>query len=186
MTKWKWLTRYRKWDEQMQFPILHCMFKHSGTEYQQNQSSGRVSAPPTSWSPFVSLDRVFDGLFSSQHTADTSVQIRWPTLETHATSHATHSSHASHSSWHLLLLLGDLCNHGLSGGEQWCHSCSIQQCSPYHLKTKEYIYSQLYIKQQTENWSVLNSFIGEGKKNTLVGSMIPFSTILTYSPFIAS
>lgn len=80
---------------------------------------------------------VFDGLFSSQHTADKSVQIRRSSLETHATSHATHASHSSHASWHLLLFLGDLCNYGLSGREQWCHSCSIQQCSPHHLGTKK-------------------------------------------------
>lgn len=128
---------YRKGDEQMQFPILRCQFKQSETTDQRNQSSGWVSATATSWSPLVSLDRVFDGLFSSQHAADKSVQIRRSSLETHASSHASHSAHASHSSWHLLLFLGDLCNYGLSGRKQWCHSCSIQQCSPHHLETKK-------------------------------------------------
>lgn len=132
----KQLTRLQKARRADGLLILRCQFNHSRTKDQQNQSSGWVAASPTYWSPLVSLDRVFDGLFSSQRTADKSVQIRRFSLETHATSHAAHSTHASHSSWHLLLLLGDLCNYGLSGGEQRCHSCSIQQCSPHHLTTK--------------------------------------------------
>lgn len=44
-------------------------------------------------------------------------QVRRIGLETHATSHATHATHAAHAthaSRHLLLLLGDFCNYGLS------------------------------------------------------------------------
>lgn len=55
-------------------------------------------------------------------------------LEAHST-HTTHSAHAtSHSSGHFLLLLRQLCNHGLRRREQGCNTSSVQQSCPYHLQ----------------------------------------------------
>lgn len=68
-----------------------------------------------------------------------SESVRQLALETHAASHSAHSAHSSHASarHHILLLLGDLRDHGLGGGQERRHSRSVQQSRPHHLCTTQ-------------------------------------------------
>lgn len=54
----------------------------------------------------------------------------------HAPAHSSHTTHAPHSARHspLLLLLGDLRDDGLGGGEQGGDAGRVQQCSPHNLQ----------------------------------------------------